>query len=339
MAVERNVFLGSRGKGQTREELGPRVAALAARQYGVVARRQLLRLGLSSQQIERLIRAGALHPIHRGVYAVGHPRLTREGRWMAAVLAGGPTAVLSHQSAGIHWAVLRPSPLMPQITTATRGRARPGISVHYSQLRRDEVTAHNGIPVTTVARTLLDLAAVLDRHRLERALAEAEHRRYADSPSLAELIERHRGRRGLATLRAVLSSGHARRGRTRSPLEDRFLRFVDGHGLERPDLNAPLSLGEGFVEVDCLWRPQRVALELDGRDSHLRRRRWEADRRRDRQLLAAGWKPVRVTSEQLDGDRDGLEADLRALGIGAREPAVRHLRDIGHAGAAAVGEE
>jgi len=251
VAVERNVFLGSRGKGQTREELGPRVAALAARQYGVVARRQLLRLGLSSQQIERLIRAGALHPIHRGVYAVGHPRLTREGRWMAAVLAGGPTAVLSHQSAGIHWAVLRPSPLMPQITTATRGRARPGISVHYSQLRRDEVTAHNGIPVTTVARTLLDLAAVLDRHRLERALAEAEHRRYADSPSLAELIERHRGRRGLATLRAVLSSGHARRGRTRSPLEDRFLRFVDGHGLERPDLNAPLSLGEGFVEVDC----------------------------------------------------------------------------------------
>ncbi|HSI81324.1 MAG TPA: hypothetical protein VK919_11820, partial [Solirubrobacterales bacterium] len=242
----------------------------------------------------------------------------REGKWMAAVLAGGPGAVLSHQSAGIHWAVLRPFPSLPHITTAGKKRRRDGLHNHTAILPADETRIHDGIPVTTVARTLLDLAAVLDRHRLERAVAEAEHRRYADSPSLSELIERYPRRRGLATLRSILDSGAASLGRTRSPLEERFLRFLDERGLERPELNTPLRLGERVIEVDCLWRRQRVALELDGRDVHLRRRQWEADRVRDRRLLAAGWKPVRVTSEQLDDDPPGLYADLRALGIDTR---------------------
>lgn len=178
------------------------------------------------------------------------------------------------------------------------------------------MTIRDGIPVTTVARTILDLATCLDRNRVERAIAEAEYRGYADAPSMPELIERYPGRRGLKALRSILASDHAGRGVTRSDLEDRFLRFLDSRGLERPELNAPVWLGDGFIVVDCLWRRQRIALEVDGRAAHLRAGRWESDRLRDRRLLAAGWKPARVTSEQLATDADGLEADLRALGVG-----------------------
>lgn len=257
-----------------------------------------------------------LHSIHRGVYAVGHARLTREGRWMAAVLTGGSDAVLSHEPAGIHWLLLRPRPSLPHITTPHKGRGRPGIHHHASLLPADETTVRDGIPVTTVARTLLDLAQCLDHHRLERAVAEAEYRRYADAPSLPELLDRYPRRRGVAGLRAILASGDAERGITRSQLEERFLRFLDARGLERPELNAPLRLGEDVIVVDCLWRRQRIALELDGRAAHLRVRQWEADRLRDRRLLAAGWRPARVTSQQLGDDPDRLEADLGALGVG-----------------------
>lgn len=306
------------GETQLRRLAGPKIAALAAPQHGVVARRQLVRLGLSSRQIDYLISAGALHPVHQGVFAVGHSRLSPQGKWMAAVLAGGHGAVLSHHSAAMHWQLLSPAPSLPHITTSRKGRRRPGIRHHIALLPEDELTTRNGIPLTTVARTLLDLASDLDAHRLERAIAEAEYRRYADAPSLADLIERYPGRRGIRALRAILASGHVERGRTRSPLEARFLRFLDSRALERPELNAPLQLDGAFIAVDCLWRRQRIAVELDGRASHLRIEQWESDRLRDRRLLVAGWRPARITSKQLDGSPDGLEADLRSLGVGDR---------------------
>lgn len=288
------------------------VGDLAERQHGVVARRQLT---LTASQIERRINSGWLRRIHRGVYAVGHRRLSREGRWMAAVLAAGPTAVLSHQTAGMLWGLLYPTPSVPHVTIASKGRRRPGIHLHTAHLPPDEVTTRKDIPTTTVARTLLDLATTLDRHRLERAIAEAEYRGYADSPSLPELLERYPGRRGTRTLRAVLASGNPSRGITRSPLEDRFLRFLDARGLPRPELNVPLELDGRWIEVDCMWRTERVIVELDD-PSHLRARNLESDRRRDRRLSARGWEPVRVTERQLDEDADGLEADLRSLGLG-----------------------
>lgn len=238
---------------------------------------------------------------------------------MAAVLAEGRGAVLSHHSAAMLWGLITPSTAWPHVTTASRkNHRRRGIHRHSTAFADDETTIRHGIPVTTVARTLLDLAADLDRHRLERAIAEAEYRRYAGAPSLEELIERYPRRRGVRNLRAILASGNAERGVTRSPLEDRFLRFLDARGLERPELNAPLRLAGELIVVDCMWRRQRVALELDGRSSHLRVGRWEADRLRDRRLVAARWKPARVTTEQLDEDPDGLEADLRAIGIGGQ---------------------
>jgi hypothetical protein len=235
---------------------------------------------------------------------------------MAAVLAGGTDAVLSHQSAAMLWQLLYPTPSVPHITTAATGRRRPGIRFHTASLPTDEITAHDGIPVTTVARTLLDLATTLDAHRLERAIAEAEYRRYADSPSLPELLERYPRRPGTRTLRTVLASGNASRGITRSALEDRFLRFLDARGLPRPELNAPLELEGRWIEVDCLWRAERVIVELDDRASHTRTRNFESDRVRDRRLQALGWDPVRVTGLQLDEDGDGLEDDLRSLGVG-----------------------
>jgi very-short-patch-repair endonuclease len=303
---------------QLRRLVGPKVAVLAARQHGAVARRQLVRLGLTGKQVRYLITAGLLHPVHRGVYALGHPRLTRQGDWMAAVLAGGPGAVLSHQSAAIHWQLMAYDASLPHITTSRKGRRRPGIRHHTASLPDDEVTIRDGVPVTTAARTLLDLATCLDSRRLERAIAEAQYRRYADSPSLPALIERYRGRRGIAGLRAILTSNRADLGPTRSGLEETFLRFLDARRLARPELNAPLQLGDGFVVADCLWRSQRIAVELDGRAAHLRAARGESDRVRDRRLLVAGWKPARVTARQLRADPDGLEADLRTLGVGDR---------------------
>ncbi len=291
------------------------MAELAGRQHGVVGRRQLLELGVGVRQVDRLLGARQLHLIHLGVYAVGHPHLTQRGRWSAAVLAGGPGAALSHRSAGQLWQLLNPTPTPPDITTATAGRRRPGIHFHHSHIRTDERTIHDSIPTTTVARTLIDLASSLDAQQLERALAEAEYRRYTDSPSLPDLIRRHTGRRGLGTLRAVLHTDNARLGVTRSPLEDRFLRFLDRRGLARPELNAPLYLGDEVAYVDCLWRSAGIALELDGRAAHLRERSFERDRLRDRRLSAQGLRPVRVTSKQLASDPGGIAADLRALGV------------------------
>jgi hypothetical protein len=231
---------------------------------------------------------------------------------MAAVLAGGPSAVLSHLSAGMHWGILPVSPSLPSITTATKGRRRPRIEWHSAQLCRDEVTTRDGIPVTTVARTLLDLAAVIAPHRLERALAEAEFQRFGDSTPLRTLLSRHRGARGSAALRRHLAAGAAGGGITRSELEDRFLAFLDERGLPRPELNQPLQLGDAFIEVDCLWRPQRVALELDGRAAHERKARFNSDRERDRRLLVARWQPVRVGRDQL---LSRPQADLLALDL------------------------
>ena len=234
---------------------------------------------------------------------------------MAAVLAGGSGAVLSHRTAAMNWQLIGRRPSPPSITTPSKGRRRPGITHHTAQLPADEITTHDEIPTTTVARTLLDLAAILDRHRLERALAEAEYRRYADSPSLGELLVRHPGRRGTATLRAILASGNVSLGVTNSPLEERFLRFLDGRGLERPDLNVAIRIGGTVIYADCLWRSARIAAELDGRAAHRRNLTFESDRLRDRRLTTIGLRPIRITSRQLEADPGAVEADLRAIGV------------------------
>ena len=299
----------------------PTVCEIAARQHGVISRRGLLRLGLSPGQIKRLVVVRHLHTIHAGVYAVGHTNLSREGLWMAAVLAGGQTAVLSHHTAASLHRLIDAENVPLHVTAGPKGLRRPGIHFHSSPLTADERTRRDGIPVTSVPRTILDLAACLDAFALERLLAEAHFRGHRDTRPLQQLIDGHPHRRGVTNLRAVLRSGHAALGRTESPLEDRFLIFVDGRRLERPLLNPTITVGGRRIRPDCLWLAQRIVVECDGRDAHQRRRTWERDRVRDRRLLANGYSPVRVTSEQLGGGRDELEADLRRLGVGDRLPA------------------
>jgi predicted transcriptional regulator of viral defense system len=158
---------------QTRA-LDLRIAELAERQHGVVARRQLERLGASRRAIETRLRSGRLHRLHAGVYAVGHRVLSREGRWMAAVLFCGSGAVLSHRSAAALWGIRDHSGRAIEVTVARKSRSRAGIERHYSVLPADEITVERGIPVTSVPRTIFDLAAVLPATAVESAPAVAD---------------------------------------------------------------------------------------------------------------------------------------------------------------------
>jgi very-short-patch-repair endonuclease len=231
---------------------------------------------------------------------------------MAAALAAGPAAVLSHRSAGVLWRLI-PSWSGPiEVTTSRKSRPRAGIHVHYTALPSDEMTAVAGIPVTSPFRTLLDLAAVLRRRELERAFNELKVRRLTDVMSLAELLARHSGRRGSVNLRALLVS-KAPEGRTRNDFEENFVALLDANGLPRPRLNADLALRGRFFEIDCLWERQRVAVELDSRTVHGTDKGFESDRQRDRILLAEGWRTARVTWWQLCDEPESIVADLRGM--------------------------
>jgi predicted transcriptional regulator of viral defense system len=165
------------------------IAELAERQHGVVSRTQLLEVGLGRRAIGHRLARSRLHPVHSGVYAVGHRVLSREGRWMAAVLGGGDRAVLSHRSAAALWCLRPTGRTRIEVTVPRWRRKRAGVQVHVARLPGDEVTVVRGIPVTTVSRTLLDLASVLDRRQMERACNEAEVRELAGRLSVSDLIE------------------------------------------------------------------------------------------------------------------------------------------------------
>jgi very-short-patch-repair endonuclease len=271
----------------------------------VVSRAQLLQIGLSPRAIQRRLERGALHLLYLGVYAVGHRLVSKRGRWMAAVLAAGPPAVLSHRSAAALWD-LGADPARWVEVTAPGGCRRPGIKGHIRILAPDEVTSRDAIPVTTAARTLLDLASVLDEHQLERAVERAEALRLADHTPLDALVTRNFGRPGTPALRGALRRG-IEPALTRSELEARFLTFLDAHRLPRPDVN---ELVEGF-EVDCVWPAAKLIVELDSRTWHATAAAFERDRERDRALQVKGWRVIRITWRQLRDDSDAIARDLR----------------------------
>jgi very-short-patch-repair endonuclease len=279
------------------------IAQLAHRQHGVVGRRQLMDAGAAAHVIQHRIRTGRLHAIHQGVYAVGHRILTNRGRWMAATLAAGPSAVLSHRAAG---ALLGIRSFEGLEVTATAYKARPGITVHTSSLSDDEVTAVDGIPVTGVSRTLLDLAAVLRPHQLAQAINEVEVQGLTDVLSVDDLLVRYPRRPGGPVIRAILETGPAM---TQSELEALFLAFIRRHRLPEPVVNV---LVRGF-QCDFVWRDHRVMVELDGHSFHRSRAAFERDRGRDRALHADGWRVIRVTWRQLHEDPEALAADLRKM--------------------------
>ena len=231
---------------------------------------------------------------------------------MAAVLASGPCAVLSHRSAASLWRIRATTRSLIEVT-ASRQCSRPGIQTHRGSVPADEMTVLRGIPVTTVPRTLLDLAAMLPRRQVERAVNEAEVLQLFDALSLADLVARHPRRRGVASIGALLAARSHGSGMTRSELEERFLVLLDQAGLPSPDVNRSVHVSGRWIEGDCVWLPQRVIAELDGHAFHATAAAFERDRSRDRVLQAAGWRVVRITWRQLHDDSAALVADLRGL--------------------------
>jgi very-short-patch-repair endonuclease len=272
--------LNMSGEVSTPEQI---IARIAASQHGHVTRSQLLNAGFDGNAIDYRVKKGRLVLRYRGVYAVGHIPPSPHARAMAAVLACGPGAALSHRSAAALWGLTRwPSTLE---VTATTDRRVPGVRTHRSRNLID-VTAHYGIPTTTPARTLLDLAGILDPASLTRALNDARLRNLLSLDDLDDVLARSPGR---ATRALADDQPEAP---TRSVFEDTFLAFLDRHHLPRPEVNQRVA---GY-EVDMLWRPQRLVAELDGRAYH---RDFERDRERDADLLAAGLRVVRVTWQRL----------------------------------------
>jgi hypothetical protein len=276
---------------------------------------QLQSLGLGKAAVSKRAQNGRLHRVHRGVYAVGRPHLTKHGRWMAAVLAGGPTAVLSHRSAaGLHG--IRPDNRATTDITlrSSAARPRPGIEVHRSStLTAADTTTVDAIPCTTVARTLVDLGDVVDRRAVERAVDQAEVLRIFDGKAVHEALERAGPRRGAGILRAVLQS-YEEPTLTDRQLEERFLALCRKASLPSPAVNAWVTLADGVsYRADFLWRGHRLIAETDGRDVHTTRKAFEHDRLRDQRLTLAGFTVVRFTWRQVAYQPDSVARSLRSL--------------------------
>ena len=260
------------------------IARLAAPQHGVVTQPQLLAVGLDRNAIKYRLRVGRLHLLHRGVYAVGHRPPSPLATAIAAVLACGPDAVLSHRSAAALWRIVPRWPATVEVTAPTKHRLK-GIHIHRSP--NPDATTHYGIRVTTPARTLVDLADVLNPKQLTRALNEAQVQRLTTPKELATLLTRYPGRR--------TSQLTPERGATRSPLEDRFVRFLKRHDLPLPEFNQLIA----DHEVDAVYREQKLVIELDSRQFHSTAHAFENDRDRDADLLNAGFPTLRITDQRL----------------------------------------
>jgi very-short-patch-repair endonuclease len=286
------------------------IAALADRQHGVVARWQLIALGYTAREIDRRIEAGRLHSIHRGVYAVGRRKLTVRGRWMAAVLACGPEAVLSHRdAAALH--DLRRSGSRTAVHVTAPGRSRhnrPGIHVHsVRHLHPDDRTAVDGIPVTSVHRTLLDYAETARPQELRWAFEAYDRLDLLDMRELDVAIARNPGRRGSRPLKA-LTSVYRGAPETRSGNERRFLALIRDAGLPEPSVNVVVA---GIV-VDFFWPKHRLVVEVDSYRYHHTPADRAEDRRKERTLKAAGCEVLRVTDTELGDDPAGAVRHVKA---------------------------
>ena len=286
------------------------VTELAAGQHGVVARRQLAALGVSDTKVARLVSRGLLIRLHRGVYAVGHTALRIEGHRMAAVLSGGPGAVLTDRTAAGVWGV-RPDnrPRWDVTVPSAQGRKLPGITIHRRRLDPRDVTAIDGIPVTTLARTYLDLAACVPTDHTAKALERGEQLRLFDLRAVDDVLARHPGHRGAGRLRTAVDRMRPDHERLRSWLEREALVLIERLRLPPPAVNAKLH----GHEVDLLWPEHRLVVELDSRTYHDTALAFETDRRRDADHVLGGYRVLRITRRRLDEDRAGVADALRTL--------------------------
>jgi predicted transcriptional regulator of viral defense system len=283
------------------------VGEIAARQHGVVARSKLRDAGVSGAAVARMVASGWLTPIHAGVYLVAGSALTQRARWMAAVLAGGKEAVLSHRSAGELWGMLEPIEGPTHVTVPNGRRTHNGIVLHRTRDRAHHVARHS-IPVTTPSRTLIDLAAATSAQRLRQALETADRHGLLDVTELSRLLDASSGRKGTGHLASLLA--HYRPvPETRSELERRFLRLCRDGGLPPPAVNVPVA----SLEVDFLWPEARLVIELDGYAFHGDRASFERDRRRDAILQLAGYRVLRVTHRRLVEEAASVVDELRTM--------------------------
>jgi very-short-patch-repair endonuclease len=269
-----------------------RAARIASRQHGVVSVEQLRGVGLERGAVQRRVAAGRLHRIHRGVYAVGHPGISFQGRWMAATLAYGEGAVVSHRSAAALWELLRRQNGLIDVSLPGRGgrQKRQGIRLHRCpSLLPASVTRRWGIPVTTPARTISDLRGVASGWEVRRAVRQAEVL-------------------GLPLGPEVTSDG------TRSDLERDFLRLCRRHRLPEPEVNVRV----GSHLADFLWRDRRLVVETDGYWYHRGRQAFEDDRARDLALRARGFEVLRVSEKQVDEEPGRVAEVLRTALASAR---------------------
>jgi predicted transcriptional regulator of viral defense system/very-short-patch-repair endonuclease len=290
-----------------------RLARIAERQHGLVSRRQLVAIGLSSKAVTRRVEKGRLHRIHPGIYAVGHLERTSEARWMTAVMACGSGAVLSHLDAAALWKIYDGEGARVHVTSVRKAGGRlDGVQVHRARrLHLDDLTVKDGIPVTTVARTLVDLTDVLGSDRVLRAIREADFLGLLDLDALSAAVERAHGRKRLGVLREAVAA--YRPGQIiRSELEHCFLELVRAAGLPPPETNVKITARGRTYEIDCLWREQRVAVELDGRAAHARIAAFESDRRKDAALNAIGLRPLRFTWLRVTREPGDVIAELDA---------------------------
>ncbi|WCB92083.1 hypothetical protein DSM104299_00765 [Baekduia alba] len=301
------------------------IQALAARQHGVVTRRQLLRAGLGSDAIDHRRATGRLITLQRGVYAVGHAELRREGWMLAFVLAAGERAVASHRSAAALWGIRPWTGAFVELTMPGRGGTakRRGRIVHHStDLPREERSVERGVPTTTIPRTLIDLAAVVPAHHLRRAVERAEQAEVFDLVAVRAVLDAHPGRPGRRALVALLADMHGNGvSTTRSDLEASMLQLCLDRDLPRPQVNRY----DGVRESDFRWPDHLLIVEVDSWTFHGRTRRaFDADRARDRQLLREGWRVARFTDRQIVDDPASVAVELHDLLSGSRQ--VRDTR-------------
>jgi very-short-patch-repair endonuclease len=281
---------------------------LAERQHGVISRRQLLELGYSSWAIKHRVQKGRLHPIRRGVYAVGRPQLSRDGVWMAALLACGPGAALSHRSAAALWEI-RPYRGARVDVLVPRGayRRQLGVVVHSRAGLEAETTTRRGIPVTNPACTIVDIAPGLTRNQLEAAINEADKRDLVDPEALRAALDGMPRRPGGGVVRKVLDSETF--VFTDTDLERWFLPIARRAGLPNPGTQERVNA----FQVDFHWPDLGLVVETDGLRYHRTASQQTKDRIRDQVHTAAGLTPLRFTHAQIRFDPGHVEATLAAV--------------------------
>jgi predicted transcriptional regulator of viral defense system len=283
------------------------LAELVRRQHGVVSRRQLATKGFRKDAITVRLRSGRLHRVHAGVYAVVPSQLlSRQGWWMAAVLASGPGALLSHHTAAALWGLRGYSGGAIHVTVPRKSTSSKQIRKHFSQVPPDERAVEEGIPATSVHRTIFDLASTVSVDDVVAMIKEAEYLNRWDRLSLWDLLDRYPAKRGSRKVRYALQRlKEEPPGRKRSKLEERFAPFLRRHRLPLARFNDLICLDGKNYEVDCHWPGTGQIVELDGWQSHSTRSAFRDDRARDRALRIAGYSVIHLTWNQLDDETGG----------------------------------